>query len=127
LVSFWLLVTEKPTDNSKKDDKQTLISKEEKPKVVAVTPEKSFIQEMLTPPVLCANLSIYIYFTSFKLVQEWAIKFCQAKGLSWDEGAYIIYILGLTSIIGRIGSGFLAMYLNIFWLMIIALAIASLS
>jgi hypothetical protein len=54
-------------------------------------------------------------------------KFCQAKGLSWDEGAYIIYILGLTSIIGRIGSGFLAMYLNIFWLMIIALAIASLA
>jgi len=85
-----LFVSEKPIEKSKKEDKQTLISKEEKTNDEIITSNKSFLQEILTPPVLCVNLSICFYYTSFKLVQEWAIKFCQAKGFTWDEGAYII-------------------------------------
>jgi len=118
LVSYFLLVSDKKPEEPKlsavKDDKQALLEKEKAKTTPTTTPqpsavpEKSFMQELMTPPVLFAYTSIFFYFTSFKLVQEWAIKFCQAKGLTWDEGAYIIYCLSITSIIGRLGSGVVA-------------------
>jgi len=71
-----------------KDDKQILLEKDNKQDLIINSlHQKTFIQEMMIPSVTMVNISIFTFFTSFKLVQEWAIKFCQAKGLSWDEGA----------------------------------------
>jgi hypothetical protein len=61
LISFFLFVSEKQADV--KDDKQKLLNNnnkdvkaDEKPKTE--TTEKSFLQEIMTPHILIANLSI---------------------------------------------------------------------
>lgn len=61
LISFFLFVSEKPADV--KDDKQKLLNNnnkdvkaDEKPKTETI--EKSFLQEIMTPHILIANLSI---------------------------------------------------------------------
>lgn len=67
-----------------------------------------FLNELLRPAVLFANLAMVLKATGTKVIFDWVIKFLEQQGFSWEQGTYLIQMVTAGSVIGRFFSGFIA-------------------
>lgn len=62
----------------------------------------------MRPAVLFANLAMVCKATGTKVIFDWAIKYLESQGFTWEEGTTLIQVVTAGSVLGRLFSGFIA-------------------